>query len=282
MHSDVEEIQFQLVGGATPLIMIPACVNGKGPYHFILDSATSHCLASPELASSLGIDCESEEQIFGGGGAVQAAMARAHSVTVGVARQEGVSFVITRDLERIGAALKTDIGGAIGLNFMKDYRVTLDYAMKTMRIERSSSSSGGETNLPSSFIPFELAPSDPLILLDAFANGQGPFPFTVDTAAGRSVISLGLANQLNVDGEVAVVGAGVGGQIPMRRAKLNSLTVGDATLRDHIVVVGEFFDAISTAAGAELKGVIGNNFLSQFEVTLDYPRRRLGLTASHL
>ena len=50
----------------------------------------------------------------------------------------------------------------------------------------------------------------------------------------------------------------------MSRARLDSLTVGDATVQDHIVVIGEFIDAISTATGAKMDGIIGDNFLSRF------------------
>lgn len=120
-----------------------------------------------------------------------------------------------------------------------------------------------------------LTQSDPFILLEAFVNGQGPFPFTVDTAAGRSVMGPELADRLNVRAEKACVGAGVGGQIPLSRSRLDSLTVGDASVRNHAVVIGGFIDAISTAAGAKTDGIIGNNTLSQFHLTLDYPQSRL-------
>jgi len=66
----------------------------------------------------------------------------------------------------------------------------------------------------------------------------------------------------------------------MDRAALDSLMVGDAIVRDHIVVIGGFIDAISTAAGAALDGVIGSNFLNQFLVALDYPQSRLRLAVT--
>ena len=68
----------------------------------------------------------------------------------------------------------------------------------------------------------------------------------------------------------------------MSRARLESLTVGDATVRDHIVVIGGFMEAISLAAGAKMDGIIGNNFLNQFRVTLDYPQSRLSFAVSKL
>src|SRR6516225_1010338 len=262
VQTNIQETQFQLMGKG-PLILVPSYLNNTGPHNFILDSGATHCLISPQLASKLGIQSESEEEAFGGGGAVQLSHARVHSVAVGSAQQENIEVLITHDLEPIGAALKVTVDGAIGFNFMKDFCVTLDYKRKVLRFA-SPSRDSNETSHPASSTPFTLAPSEPLILLHAFANGQGPFQFTVDTAAGRSVISPELADRLDVQREKAIVGAGVGGAIPMDRAALDSLMVGDAIVRDHIVVIGGFIDAIGTAAGAALDGVIGSNFLNSF------------------
>ena len=282
MQASAKETPFQLIGAAAKaLVLVPSHVNNTGPYNFILDSGATHCLISPELASNLGVQSESEEEGFGGGGAVQLSLARVHSVAVGSAQQENTQVVITHDLRRIFAALKVTVDGAIGFTFMKDFRVTIDYERKVLWFARPSDGHD-ETNHSGSSIPFTLAPADPKILLQAFVNGQGPFQFTLDTGAGQSVISPGVANRLNVRSEKAIVGTGVGGQTPMSRARLESLTVGDATVRDHIVVIGGFFEAISLAVGAKMDGIIGNNFLNQFRVTLDYPQGRLSFAVSKL
>jgi predicted aspartyl protease len=280
MQVSAKETPFQLIGAAAkPLVLVPSHVNNTGPYSFLLDSGATHCLIYPELASNLGIQSESEEEAFGAGGAVQLCLARVHSVAVGSAKQENTQVVITHDLERIGARLKATVGGAIGFTFLKDFRVTLDYERKVLWFVRPSGG-GDETSHFGSSTPFTLTPSGPPILLQAFANGQGPFQFTLDTGAGQSVISPDLADRLSVRSEKAIVGTGVGGETPMSRARLESLTVGDATVRDHIVVIGGLMEALSMAAGAKMDGIIGNNFLNQFRVTLDYPQSRLGFAVS--
>jgi len=125
MQASAKETPFQLIGAAAkPLVLVPSHVNNTGPYNFLLDSGATYCLISPELASNLGIQSESEEEALGGGGAVQLSLARVHSVAVGSAKQENTQVVITHDLERIGAALKVTVDGAIGFTFMKDFRVT--------------------------------------------------------------------------------------------------------------------------------------------------------------
>jgi len=279
MHTSGQETPFQLIGRNAPLILLPSYVNGTGPYNFILDSGASHCLISHELAWNLGIASEAKENAFGAGGEVQLFRASVDAVAVGSARQENIPFIITHDLESIGAALKTTVDGAIGCNFMKDFRVSLDYQRKILRFMPPEQVNDGSDD-SSFFVPFTFGPSDPLILLQAFANGQGPFSFALDTAAGRSVLSPTLASRVNVEIERAVTGKGIGGQIQMDRARLDSLTVGQATVRDHLVAVGDIFDGLSKAVGTELEGVIGNSFLNQFHVILDFQRNRLGLEPS--
>ena len=58
---------------------------------------------------------------------------------------------------------------------------------------------------------------------------------------------------------------------------MRSIAVGDVRVRDLFVGVGDFFTVLSTAAGAEVDGIIGHNFLSLFRVTIDYPGSTLGL-----
>jgi hypothetical protein len=41
-----QSVPFRLAGGQNPLILVPVYVNDKGPYEFILDTGSSHCLLS--------------------------------------------------------------------------------------------------------------------------------------------------------------------------------------------------------------------------------------------
>jgi predicted aspartyl protease len=276
MQSADRDIPFQLIGGRTPLILLRGQVNEAGSFNLILDSGASHCLISHELAASLGISSATDEDAIGAGGHVRLSLATVDSVTVGATRQENIPFIITPDLEPIGAALKVTVQGAIGCNFLKDFCVTLDYHRKTVRFARASDADDG-TSGSILFTPFNFGPSGPLILMQAYANGQGPLLFLLDTAAGRSVLSPTVANRLNVEMEKTVKARGIGGQIQMGRGRLDSLMVGRASVGNHLVMVGDFLDEVSKAVGAELDGVIGNDFLIQFHVTLDFPRKRVGL-----
>jgi predicted aspartyl protease len=271
-----EFMQFTLAAAGSPLIMVPTYVNGRGPYNFILDTGASMCLISPGLASSLGIHSNTEEKAFGAGGAVQISLAHVDSIAVGSVRQENAQIAITNELEQIGAALKAQVDGDLGFSFMKDFRVTVDYQRNVLRLARASDNHD-ENSHDATTIPFTLASAEPLIVVQAVVNEQGPFQFALDTGAGRTVLTPELAERLNIGATKEVKGAGLGGRMQLTGATVDSLSLSGATIRDHDVVVGAFIHTISAAAGTMLEGIVGHNFLNQFLLTIDYPQNRLTL-----
>ena len=256
--------------------MVPTYVNGRGPYNFILDTGAAQTLISPGLASSLGVHSETEEKAFGAGGAVQILLARVDSIAVGSVRQENAQVAIANEFEQIGAALKAQVDGDLGFSFMKDFRVTVDYQRNVLRLARASDNHD-ENSHDATTVPFTLASAEPLIVVQAVVNEQGPFQFALDTGAGRTVLTPELAERLNIGVTKEVKGAGVGGKVRLAGATVDSLSLSGATVRDHDVVVGAFIHTISAAVGTKLEGIVGHNFLNQFLLTIDYPQNRLTL-----
>ncbi len=271
-----EFTQFTLAAGGSPLIMVPTYVNGRGPYNFILDTGSAQTLISSGLASSLGVHSESEEKAFGAGGAVQISLACVDSIAVGSARQKNAQVAITNEFEQIGAALKAQVDGNLGFSFMKDSRLTVDYQRNVLRLARASDNHD-ENSHDTTTVPFTLASAEPLIVVQAVVNEQGPFQFALDTGAGRTVLTPELAERLNIGATKEIKGAGLGGKVQLTGATVDSLSLSGATVRDHDVVVGAFIHTISAAAGTKLEGIVGHNFLNQFLLTIDYPQNRLTL-----
>jgi hypothetical protein len=61
---------------------------------------------------------------------------------------------------------------------------------------------------------------------------------------------------------------------------LQSLQVGGARIDNVPVVIGPFLAMLSQAAGAQLDGIIGYNFLRKDKVAVDYPNLTLSLFAA--
>ena len=108
-------------------------------------------------------------------------------------------------------------------------------------------------------------------------NGQGPFPFVLDTGATVTCVDERLAAELELPeaaGTIAV-GAGIGGAGTMRLVRLESVEVGDAAARGlHGCVLN--LEAMNKA-GLDIRGLLGLNFLKSYLVTIDFERSTVRL-----
>ena len=265
------EVGFRLAGAANPLIIVPTQVNGRGPYEFILDTGAGMSLLAPRLAAELGIVATGSREGRGAAGSVQVAMARADSLAIGGARSGPLPVGITAEVDRIGAAVGHRIDGDIGYDFLKVFRLTLDYQRRVARLAQGPYEVAGGAGSAHAEVPFRLAgPVKPLVLVEAFVNGRGPHTFVLDTGASATVLSPGLAAALRIERVAAEPMTGAGGMLQATLGRVSSLTVGNAALEDVTVMVADFLDELGVVVGAPLEGILGYNFLRHFRVTLDY------------
>jgi hypothetical protein len=128
---------------------------------------------------------------------------------------------------------------------------------------------------PSTGVPFELVGNH--VHLEARLNGRGPFTMLCDTG-GRNVMSAPVATRLGLRVEGIVPGRGVGEATEhMALTTLDTLQIGDATLTRQLFGVMSL-EAMGRVEGVALAGIVGHELFQRFVVTIDYERRRLGLT----
>jgi hypothetical protein len=117
----------------------------------------------------------------------------------------------------------------------------------------------------------------PLILVDVYADGRGPFQFAIDTGTSTTAITPELAKLLDV-ASLPIGAATTGGApVDVTAGVLRSFQVGGARIDQLTVVVADFFAMLSNALGAKLDGIVGYNFLRNYKVALDYPNETLRL-----
>src|SRR5207237_3068535 len=202
------EIKFRLAGGAQPLILVPVHVKDCGPFDFILDTGAGTSLLASDVAKQLELKTISSKEGQSAGGKVSVSLAKVDSVAAGEAKLGDVDIGIV-DLSHIGKTIGARIDGDLGYNFLKQFRVTIDYRACEIRFDDpkrvESFSRSAKTE-----IPIRLAsPAKPLILVDVHANGRGPFQFAIDTGTSTTAIAPELAKQLGV--ESSPVGPGTTG-----------------------------------------------------------------------
>jgi predicted aspartyl protease len=268
--------KFRLAGGAQPLILLPVHVNERGPFDFILDTGAGTSLLSSDLATELDVKTIGSKEGQSAGGKVSVSLAKIDSLAVGETKLDNVDVGIV-DLSHIGKTVGAKIDGDLGYNFLKHFRVTINYRDCELRLEDpkrvESFARGTQTE-----VPIRLAnPAKPLILVDVHANGRGPFQFAIDTGTSTTAITPELAKELGV--ETSPVGAGTTGGAPIdfHAGSLRSFQLGGAKIDNMDVVVADFFTILNAAIGAKLDGIVGYNFLRAYKVVIDYPGENLTL-----
>jgi len=116
-----------------------------------------------------------------------------------------------------------------------------------------------------------------MILVPVTVNGAGPYEFLMDTGCAKTIVDRKLAEELNLPqaGEKTVNGVLASAKLSVVR--VNSLSVAGAAVQG-----GEVFSADHAAnVSNKVRGVLGEDFLRNFDVLIDYRRQVLRLeTAS--
>ena len=130
--------------------------------------------------------------------------------------------------------------------------------------------SHGETHCPpnvSTLHPRLVA--DSLLVIPVKINNAGPFDFLVDTGSQLNIIDSSLAAGLDLksQGPVGLVTAStfLHGSV----ATVTSLEAGGYTLKNPALDVQDL-STLQTADHPRIRGVLGENFLSHFDVLIDY------------
>lgn len=110
-----------------------------------------------------------------------------------------------------------------------------------------------------------------LLVIPVKINHSGPFDFMVDTGSQMTVIDPSLAKQLDLkpEGTVGIVAAASYSHPSV--AVLDTLEVASHVVKGPQAVILDLGQI--QAADPRIRGVLGENFLTHFDVLIDYPRK---------
>jgi len=129
--SDCAEVAFDFVAD-TPLIVVPVTINGHGPYRFLFDTGATNTILSSVVADSLKIPVRRFGTILTAGGNVAVTIRTMRTLNVGTARLENVEIAVGDfDLMK-----KLNLDGLLGGDYLRTFRVNIDYNGKTVKIEQ--------------------------------------------------------------------------------------------------------------------------------------------------
>ena len=131
------------------------------------------------------------------------------------------------------------------------------------------------TGLASHTVAVPLQQVGHLFVVTVKLNGEQDVQLIVDTGASHSIVSHRLAIELGLysDSTLGTVTMNtVGGTVQAPLARMKSIRLAEAEVRDSVVVIHDIPDS---PAGVE--GLLGLSALRQFQVTLDPTRKVLSL-----
>jgi len=111
------------------------------------------------------------------------------------------------------------------------------------------------------------------IITSVLVNGTGPFDFVFDTGASSTVIDSELVKQLSLSAIDSESVHTVTGSKTVYRYRVDSLALGPKTVRSLTVLCAEPRDM--HAMSPKVRGVLGQNFLSEFDYILNYRDQRI-------
>lgn len=130
------EVAFELAGPGGAALVVPVHINGRGPYQFVLDTGATVTCVDDELAASLTLP-EVRGVVgsaAGVGGAGGLRLVSVDSLSMGGVRAHELEACVI-DLQHL-SGVGLDLDGLIGLNFLMEFRVTLDFERNIVTLEK--------------------------------------------------------------------------------------------------------------------------------------------------
>lgn len=136
MPADSTEVAFEMAGAGEAAILVPVHVNGEGPFQFVLDTGATMTCLDEQLADSLQLS--DQPGVIGRGASVQGSgqvrIVAVDSLRVGEVGAKDLSACALNleSLQQVGLEPR----GLLGLNFLRSFRVTLDFDRNIARFDQ--------------------------------------------------------------------------------------------------------------------------------------------------
>jgi predicted aspartyl protease len=134
-RSSKAEVPMRLASLAKPLLLVDVHANGHGPFQFAIDTGTSTTAIAPELARQLGLKSSPIGPLTTGGAQVNVTAGTLESFKVGRAGVDDLVVVVADFFGTLSQAVGAKLDGIVGYNFLRNFRVVMDYPSEKFRLE---------------------------------------------------------------------------------------------------------------------------------------------------
>jgi predicted aspartyl protease len=253
-------------------IFVPVRIEGLAEeLLFLVDSGASMTVIDSTVASLLDLASGGVLPGAGAGGMASFHMIRVPGLRLGdieIPEQTAVAFPVSEILRRFE---ETEIGGILGYDFLSRFAVRIDYERRVIAFFEPDSFApvGGETVVEAPLL-------HNIFSVPVSIDGAPPGSFLLDTGASSSIVQGAFARSTGLaDGkrtlEIALRGAG--GEERAELCRFDTLSIGGVAIPDPVIAIAT--GPRGLAAIENVDGLIGNDILERFTVTLDYRAERV-------
>lgn len=236
---------------------------------FLLDSGAGMTVIDSSVASSMGLPLGGTIPGAGAGGMADFQMTRIPGLRVGgieFDKQAAITYPISRLMKLFG---EKGVGGVIGYDFLSRFVTRIDFENRSITFFE-----------PDSFLPPDRTTAVQAPLLHNIFSIEGTIDsgiggtFLLDTGANNSLLQQSFAESFGLTrgrrtAEISIRGAG--GEEKASLCRFESLAIGSHRLDRPVFAIASGGGGIGAFEG--INGIIGNDVLERFTVTLDYGKQ---------
>ena len=196
-------------------------IDGQGPYKFVVDTATSVTVITPEVARAAGVKSGRTIGAVSTTGAIRVEETVLPELRAGAVSRRNVAALV-HGLPRFRSHGRLD--GILGMNFFGRSSYVLDVRARCLDIDVPASEISGGMHLRSSLVADRVTVHVP-------AAGGEPLKMTLDSAASMMVLVSPRAQGLAMRGESTAVTSAAGTR-QLESGIIPKLRIGDLSFRD--------------------------------------------------
>jgi len=141
--AEAGEVDFRMAGPGGAALMVPVYVNGEGPLDFVLDTGATFTCVSEQTAERLALPERHATGVgVGVGGTGRLRLVQIDSLRLGGAVAADLP-ACRLDLSH-AEALGIGLDGLLGLNFLSNFLLTVDFEREVVRLEPPGGAPAGD------------------------------------------------------------------------------------------------------------------------------------------
>lgn len=272
----ITKFPFKVFSGG--VMVIKACFeNKKDSLNFILDTGSGGISLDSSTCSDLGIKMkETDTTITGIGGIRKVAFVFDKTLHLPGLSINKLNFHVN-NYEVLTSVYGEKVDGIIGYSFFSRYIVDIDFDSLLIKVY----SPGKFTYRPQGTILYPIFTSLPILYMHIKDRQRMGFNFYVDTGAGLCFLlserfAKDSAVLLSRRKPVVTQAEGMLGRLEMRLTVMKEVKIGP--YRFHRVPTYLYKDTYNVTSYPFSGGLVGNELLRRFNMTINYPQRQIHLS----